>query len=297
MSGIERESKHTPVTAQQVYDLFTFYLEKYIGRNEVSHKGVMLLLAQVVLESGHFKYVRNFNLGGIKTTRSWNGDWQHFTTTEYFRKSLAERYLNNPDPNGRVDLVNIDKNGVYQLRISGRHSLNKFVSFNTLEEYCDHHVKLLTGPYKPAVNLAMLGDVRGFCYGLREIGYYTDSAEKYFFNVNSLVKTYEKIVIRDESLPLVLSKTPETPKSLPLEHPFETPLPVTIQDSPRMNNDMVINTITDSKADSVKPGQNTEQQVLPQIGKKLDLKPIPWWYSIINFIIKLFTRRVNNLMK
>lgn len=303
MNGVERESKHTPVTAQQVYDLFTHYLEKYLGPNSVSHKGVMTLLAQVVLESGHFRYVRNYNLGGIKTTRNWEGDWQHFTTTEYFRKSLADRYLNNPEPSGRVELIEIDKNGIHKLRISGRHSVNKFVSFSTLEAYCDHHIKLLTGLYKPATELAMVGDVRGFCFKLREIGYYTDSAERYYFNVNSLMKTYEKKIIRDESLPLILEPKINANKNEATN--IETPQSVTIQEPPKIIN--TVNPPVDSvsltepsssflsvetnQEDDTKPMNSLETEPLPQIGKKLELKPLPWWYHVLNFILKLFTRR------
>jgi len=164
----------------------------------------MCLIAQTVLESGHYKYVRNYNLGGIKATDKWKGDWQYFTTHEYFNKPLAEKYLKKQEPEGKVELVKIKSDGVYEIKVSGKHSLNRFVSFDSLEEYCAYHIKFMLGRFKPALELAMRGDAEKFCFKLRELDYYTDSADQYAGNVVSLVRTYSSKVTKDPELPDII---------------------------------------------------------------------------------------------
>lgn len=306
MNGIEKPSRLTTVVAQDVYDLFVKYLTVHWGIDRVSHQGVMGMVAQTVLESGHYKYVRNYNLGGIKASSKWKGDWQHFTTREFMKESTAKKYLSKPEPDGKVELINIDSKGIYELRFLGRHSVNKFVSFDSLEAYCEYHIKFLIANYKPALVKAMAGDIRGYGFKLRELGYYTDSAEKYSRDIVSLSKTYNSRIIRNDKLPDVIAPTRSANSDavLSTDRTVVSPAPASVPDfsAAAKNDDNVI--IQPSVIDTNSGGPNMsmlnnadtkldekEDVVLPQIGRRADFSPRPWWMTILDFILRLFVKR------
>jgi flagellum-specific peptidoglycan hydrolase FlgJ len=152
-------------------------------------KIIHILHAQSALETGHWKSISNYNLGGAK--RHGECDWTHFTTTERFPDAAAQKYITSSKPGSEVTVLK-QADGWTTLKFSGRQSMNCFASWETLDEAARDHLALLFRRFPKAVEKAKAGDAIGYVKELKKAGYFTASEEEYSKIVDSIAKSYEK---------------------------------------------------------------------------------------------------------
>jgi flagellum-specific peptidoglycan hydrolase FlgJ len=159
-----------------------------------------ILHAQSALETGHWKSLWNYNLGGAK--KHGQCDWTYFTTTERFRHADADKYLASSKPGSEVALVKQDATHK-TLRFSGRQQMNCFASWEDLDTAAKDHIALLFRRFPTAIERAKAGDVDGYVRELKKRGYFTASEQEYMKAVGSIARSYEK-KLQGVALPSVI---------------------------------------------------------------------------------------------
>ena len=195
MTGRELPARATPVAALDVFLALRLQLGIQLGR-EVPRQGALILLAQMALETGRFKSCMNFNLGGIKASKKWAGDYQHFTTLEVLPMALAAKYMADVPADSTVEVIKT-VDGMSTVRFAGRHPVNKFVAFESMNSAMEHHVGFLLGRYRSAVECAMGGSATGFVSELYRLKYFTGDRASYEKSVASLASEYERTFAPD----------------------------------------------------------------------------------------------------
>jgi hypothetical protein len=246
-------------------------LEAQLGKEQTTRAGAMILLGQMALETGRFEATMNYNFGGVKCSANWPGCWQHFTTTEHVTEGEAVRFVEMAPPGSKVERIGVDAEGRVILRFSGRHHVNKFRAFETLDDAVKHHVAFLLGKrYRTAVLLAMAGRADDYAISLRSAGYYTGDAATYARNVRLLAREYD-------------GKMPPEPT------PPQTPVPAT--EPARGEVVSLAATVAPSEPVSPLPGPIVAPPPvapLPQIGKALTQEePRPWWVRLLAWLFRL----------
>jgi len=273
MTARELPARRTVVSPAEVYVALRLQLEAQLGKEQTTRAGTMILLGQMALETGRFKATMNYNFGGVKCGPGWKGCWQHFTTTEHLPEDEAAAYLSQPPPGSKVERVGVDDSGRVILRFSGRHPVNRFRAYETLDDAVASHVRFLLGPrYRTSVMLAMAGRPDDYAHSLRAAGYYTGDASSYARNVRLLAKEYEEAV--QEPVP-----TPEPP------HREVVSVAASVAPSP--------------VAEPAKAPQEPAAQVaappvapLPQgVGGATKEEPLPWWVRLLRWLLTLRARR------
>lgn len=186
--GVERPARRTPVTPEQVLLSFATAWQLVVGQppsREVLH----ILHAQSALETGHWKSLFNFNLGGAK--KHGTCDWTHFTTTERLPHSAADKYIASSKPGAEVTVLREDQTHK-TLRFAGRQSMNCFASWEDLDTAARDHVALLTRRFPKAIERAKAGDVDGYVRELKRAKYFTASEEEYMKAVRSIARRYTR---------------------------------------------------------------------------------------------------------
>jgi hypothetical protein len=203
-------------------------------------EAVAIMLGQMALETGRFRSVMNYNLGGIKCSKSWPGCWQHFTTTERLPMRTAQKYLDEVPQDSTVELV--ERSGdLWTLRFKGRHPVNRFVAFGSLDAAIEHHVAFLLGRYRSAVEVAVsTRDAEAYVTECHRLGYFTGAAAAYRASVRSLAREYartrpadpapvtpmpppEPVVSVAASVPAPVPERPATAPSAPRDAPRDAP--------------------------------------------------------------------------
>jgi hypothetical protein len=265
----ELPAKATPVQPAEVYLALRLQLEAQIGAPQ-PRAGVTILVGQMALETGRFKASQNFNLGGIKCSGKWSGCWQHFATLEVLPRAAAEKYMREVPAGATVAIVH-DGGERVTLKFSGRHPVNKFVAFESLDAAVEHHVAFLLGRYRTAVAIAMLGNAQGYADELYRLGYYTGDREAYGKSVASLGREY------DRTLP------PDAPPAAPTSPVIE---PVSIAAS--LPADEVRAPRHEPPAPPATPPLATV--ALPRIGEPAPIEQVPWFVRFFFWFVRLFLR-------
>ncbi len=269
MTARELPARRTVVSPVEVYMALRLQLEAQLGKEQTTRAGTMILFGQMALETGRFEATMNYNFGGVKCSANWPGCWQHFATTEHVDEDAARVYLTTPPPGAKVERVGVDDKGRVILRFSGRHPVNKFRAFETLDDAVQHHVAFLLGKrYRTAVMLAMAGRADDYAIALRSAGYYTGDAATYARSVRLLAKEY------DAKLPPDVA--PEAPQKAP-ERREDAPLTIAASVAP-------------SEPDApVKAPLAHPVAPLPQIGAGLakSEEPRPWWMRLLAWLFRV----------
>ena len=186
--GIERSAKATPVTPEQVFISLAVAWQSLTG-TAPERKVILAIHAQSALETGHWRYIQNFNLGGAK--KHGTCDWTYFTTTERFPAPKADDYLRASKPGAEVTLVK-EADGMKTLKFSGKQNMNCFASWETLDDAAKAQLELLFKRYPKALEAAKRGDIAGYVRELKRAGYFTASEEDYRKTVESIARSYDK---------------------------------------------------------------------------------------------------------
>lgn len=271
----ELPARRTVVSPVEVYMALRLQLESQLGKEQTTRAGAMILLGQMALETKRFEATMNYNFGGVKCSPNWKGCWQHFTTTEHVSEDEAARYLATVPPGAKVERVGVDDSGRVILRFSGRHPVNRFRAYETLDDAVAHHVAFLLGKrYRTAVHLAMAGRADDYAIALRAAGYYTGDAATYARSVRLLAKEY------DGKMPPEPVPAPEPPR------PEVVTVAATVAPSPA--------------AEPAKAPQEPAVAVvvppvvpLPQVGTGLakEEEPRPWWVRLLRWLFTLTAKR------
>lgn len=198
--GQEKPCKATPVTPEQVFLALGTAWQLLTG-SPPDRKIIHILHAQSALETGHWKAIMNYNLGGAK--RHGECDWTYFTTTERFQDAAAQKYVASSKPGSEVTVLKRE-NGWTTLRFSGKQQMNCFASWDDLDSAAKDHLALLFRRFPSAIEAAKKGDAVGYVRELKKRGYFTASEAEYAKIVNSIAKSYEKKLSSVE-LPLVVT--------------------------------------------------------------------------------------------
>ena len=185
--GQERPAKRTPVTPEQVFLALGTAWQLLTG-SPPDRKVLHILHAQSALETGHWKSVVNYNLGGAK--KHGECDWTYFTTTERLSHPVADKLIASSKP-GEVTVLKVDDK-FKTVKVSGKQSMNCFASWEDLDSAAKDHLALLFRRFPKAVDQAKKGDPKGYVRELKRAGYFTASEEEYSKIVESISKSYEK---------------------------------------------------------------------------------------------------------
>lgn len=186
--GVEKPAKRTPVTPEQVFLALATAWQMLAG-SPPDRKLLHILHAQSALETGHWRSIMNYNLGGAKRHRPH--DWCFFTTTERLPHAQADQQLASSKPGAEVTLVRQDATHK-TLRFSGKQSMNCFASWEDLDSAATAHLELLFRRFPAAIEAAKKGDATGYVRELKKRGYFTASEEEYTKIVNSIARRYTR---------------------------------------------------------------------------------------------------------
>lgn len=186
--GVERPAKRTPVSPEQVFLSFATAWQMLTGSPPERHI-IHILHAQSALETGHWKSLWNYNLGGAK--KHGDCDWTYFTTTERFTHAAADRYLASSKPGAEVTLVKVEP-AHKTLRFSGKQPMNCFASWEDLDTAALDHLRLLFRRYPQALEEAKKGDAVAYVRELKRRGYFTADEAAYARTVNSIARRYTR---------------------------------------------------------------------------------------------------------
>lgn len=277
MTARELPARATPVDPAALYLALRVQLAQQLG-HAPTREATTILLGQMALETGRFRSVMNYNLGGIKCPTKWPGCWQHFTTTERLPASIAERYLRDVPPDATVELVT--RNGdLWTLRFKGKHPVNRFVAFESLEAAVEHHVAFLLGRYRSAVELAMTtGSAEAYVQRCYELRYFTADPEGYAKSVASLAREYRRTLPPDPA-PAAPARPVEALVSLAATVPAPEPETARVE-APALPGEPA--------APAPPP---VAPVTLPRIGEPLAEAPRPWWLRLLVWLGRVLVRR------
>lgn len=256
----------------EVYMALRLQLEAQLGREQTTRAGTVILLGQMALETGRFQSTMNYNFGGVKCSPKWAGCWQHFTTTEHFAEAEAARYIAEAPSGTKVERIGVDDTGKIILRFSGRHPMNKFRAYETLDDAVASHVRFLLGArYRNAVHLAMAGRADDYALALRSAGYYTGDAATYARNVRQLAREY------DGAMP---------PETAPPERPVEAVVSVAASVPAAPVEEPAVTPVAPPQPAPVAPPPVAPVE-LPRIGEPAPIVTVPWWLRLLRWLLGL----------
>jgi hypothetical protein len=276
----ELPAKATPVTPADVFLALRLQLAAQLEAPAPRHAAT-ILLGQMALETGRFRSVMNYNLGGIKCPRNWPGCWQHFTTTERLPAASAAKYLAEVPPDAAVELVTRDGD-LWTLRFRGKHPVNRFVAFESLEAAVEHHVAFLLGRYRSAVTIAVeTGDARAYVRECHRLKYFTGPPDTYADSVASLAREYDRTMPADPPEPV---PAPQTPQNAPVSLAATVAAPE--PETPRVETPSA----PAEPAPRPVPAPAVVPAPLPRIGDRLEVQK-PWWLRLLGVLVRLFVRK------
>jgi hypothetical protein len=260
----------------------------------------LIMLAQMALETNRFKAVMNYNLGGIKCPKGWEGCVQDFATREHWTPEELDAFRRTAPSDTRIEDAGPSETPgkrIYVIR-------DRFVAFESLAEAVAHHCAFFVGRWAPskkdpaalewkhgryavAIDRALENDALGFVRNLSALGYFTAPPEIYSRSVASIAREYDRTIPAD---------------------PIEAPKPATPE--PEAPAELV------SIAASAEPGQGatnapkpeplapvtpkgpqtvaTAPESLPRIGEPLEVER-PWWIRLLRWLFvttaRLLARR------
>jgi flagellum-specific peptidoglycan hydrolase FlgJ len=195
----ERAAKRTPVTPEQVFLSFATAWQVLTG-SLPDRRVLHIIHAQSALETGHWKSLYNYNLGGAK--KHGVCDWTYFTTTERFSHAIADKYVASSKPGSEVTIIKVDP-AYKTLKFSGKQQMNCFASWENLDSAAKDHLSMLFRKFPKAIDRAKAGDAEGYVKELKKAGYFTASEEEYMRAVGSISRSYTK-KLAEVDLPTVM---------------------------------------------------------------------------------------------
>jgi N-acetyl-anhydromuramyl-L-alanine amidase AmpD len=194
--GIGRKlpPNETSLAPEQVARAIAEAYFEIVGQNP-TRELVLVLTAHSALETGHWHLCRNYNLGNVKATDAWQGDYSYYYANEKLPASLLAKAL-------RFAAWRLDgKQGLDAVATGGGwvdlfpdHPWCRFRAYSSLKVSVADHIRKLMGRYKAAIPFAARGDVVIYCSLLQSLGpYFTANLGVYTNSVDSIYRGYSKL--------------------------------------------------------------------------------------------------------
>lgn len=196
--GKRREAKHTEVDVLDLADALRVAWQEQLG-TEPSDASLSVLLAHSALETGHWRHCRCFNLGNVKATASWSGDYCYFEADEVVPLSRVELALSSKAPRrdgkpGHNLTVETLSNGRALVTLYPDHPWCRFRAFASLNDGAADYLGLLHDRFADAWPALQQGDPEQFVQALKAQRYFTASLERYLPPVLALFKKYSRVL-------------------------------------------------------------------------------------------------------
>lgn len=198
--GVEKPAKRTAMPPEQVFiALATAW--RLVTNTEPDRKTIHIFHAQSAIETGHWKRMMNFNLGGIKKHDPC--DWTYFATSEdYTSEAAANAALASSKPGAEVSLVKKGPEAI-TLKFSGKQRTTCFASWDDLDAGARGYIALLARRFPAAIERAKAGDARGYVRELKKGKYFTGPEAVYADMLDSITKSYGR-KLQNVMLPTVI---------------------------------------------------------------------------------------------
>lgn len=225
MAGVELPPTITSVSAEEAWNA--------LGRAYLATRGaapsretLACLAAQWALETGWGKEMRCFNVGNVKATPKWAGDFAFFATSERLSPEAAQGALNRAGqrPDGTPDVAVPDwtpnEKGKVRVLFYPRNPATKFRAFPSLDQGAAEQIRTLNTSFPTTLPALESGDPDAWARALHRARYYTADPDVY---ADTLGKVHADLLRRNYAVPT--SATPPTPPTPPT--PNAPPAPPT----------------------------------------------------------------------
>lgn len=204
-------TKATPIDALDLANALRHAWQRRMGVVP-SDASLGLLLAHSALETGHFRQCRCFNLGNVKATASWPGDYCYFEADEVVPSSRVAAALSSKAPRtdglpGHNVVVETLRNDRALVTLYPDHPWCRFRAFESLADGATDYLAILHERFSEAWPALEAGDPERFVRSLKAQGYFTASIERYLPPVVALFRKYS-VALKEGS------KLPDAPPSL-----------------------------------------------------------------------------------
>lgn len=160
---------------------------------------VDLAAAHIGLETGNGKSCWNYNLGNVKATPSWKGDYCYFACNEILKDAQAAGYVararprtdGKPGPDAAITKNRGDGTSIVWFYPDNAGC--RFRAFRSLNEGVADHLGFLQRRFKSAWPALLAGDVAGFVRALRQAGYFTADEAPYLKGVRGVLQGVQKL--------------------------------------------------------------------------------------------------------
>ena len=197
-AGERLEARKTPVSMTELCTALAAVWAVVTGQPP-TRAAVDLAAAHIGLETGNGKSCWNYNLGNVKATPSWKGDYCYFACNEILKDAQAAGYVararprtdGKPGPDAAITKNRGDGTSIVWFYPDNAGC--KFRAFKSLNEGVADHLGLLQRRFKGAWPALLAGDVAGFVRALRQAGYFTADEAPYLKGVRGVLQGVQKL--------------------------------------------------------------------------------------------------------
>lgn len=169
----------------------------------LARPAINVTLAQWAQETGRGRSCFSWNLGNVKATPAWQGDYCERYCNELLTEKQAADALSRAgaQADGTPDVIL--GGAIGGLRITNFYPPNpasRFRAFDSLEDGALDYLAILADRFASAWSYLEAGDADGFAYALHRARYFTADPKSYAAGLVSLAREYSHLTI-DLSLP------------------------------------------------------------------------------------------------
>lgn len=187
----------TPVTTEEAWNALATAWRAESG-SLPSRETNACTTAQWALETGWGKQMRNNNIGNVKATDKWTGDYTFFATSERLTPEAAAAAVAKAGqrPDGSPDVAipeptETDKkktaaDGKVRVMFYPPHRATKFRAFASLEEAARHQIRTLRTTFASALPFLVAGAPDPWARALHRAHYYTQNPDVYAPELSSI---------------------------------------------------------------------------------------------------------------
>jgi hypothetical protein len=185
MIGIYVSPVRTAVTGSSLREALRENLTRLTG-GEPSEHALTTLVAMSALETGHWKSCWNYNLGNVKASGTWPGNYTCLANVREVIGGVEKWY----SPTGET----AGKNGPtigQRYSVPPGHPQTRFRAYDGLAEGCTGWCEKLVKGYQAPLEALLAGaDTDTFVAGLKSLSYFTASLENYQALIRALYAQY-----------------------------------------------------------------------------------------------------------
>ena len=175
----------TQVSPLELQQALAIRLTEALG-HEPSEHALIALVAMSAFETGRWKSCWNYNLGNVKATETWPGQ---YTCLRRVREVIrgVERWFSPEGETAGEDGPVIDE----RYTLPPGHPATRFVAFSSLDQGASAWVEKLLKRYRgPVEDLLAGASTDTFIAGLKNLNYFTGDLDAYQSQVASLYREF-----------------------------------------------------------------------------------------------------------